>query len=74
MDTAARQHRDPVIAEEPRGALGGVACILILGREQDERPLELLVQRCEQQGERRLGDPRRRGKSLCECAQTVALA
>jgi hypothetical protein len=30
VDAPARQHRDAFIAEEPRGALGGVASVLIL--------------------------------------------
>ena len=47
-NTAAREHRDALLTEEPRRRLCGVAArVLVLGREQDERPRELLVQRCE---------------------------
>ena len=45
----ARQHRDPFVAEEPRGAFCRVTCVLILGSEQNERALELLVEGGEQQ-------------------------
>ena len=59
VDAAARKHRDAFLAEEPRRALGGVARVLILRRQQDERAVELLVQRREQERQRRLGDARR---------------
>ena len=45
----ARQHRDAFVAEEPRGALRRVTRVLILGSEQNERALELLVEGGEQQ-------------------------
>ncbi len=45
---AARQHRDALLAEEPGGTLGRVACVLVLRREENERTSELLVQRSEE--------------------------
>ena len=68
VDAAARQHRDAFVAEEPRGALGGVASVLILRGQQNERAIELLVERREQQRQRGLGDAggrrERLGKAL----------
>ena len=64
VDAPARQHRDAFVAEEPGGAFGGVAGVLILRREQHERAVELLVERGEQQRQRRLRDAGRRRKRL----------
>ncbi len=51
---AARQERNPLLPEEPPGSLGRIARVGVLGGEQDERASELLVQRGEQQRQRRL--------------------
>jgi hypothetical protein len=59
---AAREQRDPLGAEEPRGRLRCVAGIGVLWEEHDEPPLEPFVQRREQEGQRRLGD-------ACACRQ-----
>ena len=60
VDAAARQQRDPFVAEEPAGRLGGVAGIGVLGKQADERALELLCERREDRsGERGLGDAAR---------------
>ena len=63
-NTAARKHRDTVLIEEPRGRLCGVARVLVLGREKDERPRELVVQRSEDERQRGLGDARGSWKGL----------
>src|SRR5438876_1536760 len=64
VDTAARQHRNAFVTEEPRGAFGGVARVLILRSEQNERAAELLVQRSEQKRQRRLGNAARSRERL----------
>src|SRR2546428_132927 len=64
VDAAARQHRNALVAKEPSGALGRVARILILRGEENERAVELLVERGEQQWQRRLRDPGRCRKRL----------
>ena len=74
MHAAARQHRDALLAEEPGSAFGGVARVLVFRREQDERAVELFVERGEQQRQRRLGHARRSRKGFREALQTVALA
>ena len=74
VDAAARKHCDAFLAEKPRRALGGIARILILRREQDKRTVELLVQRCEQERQRRLGDARSSRKGLGKALEPLALA
>ena len=74
MDAAARKHRDALLAEKPRRALGGIARVLVLGREQDEWTVEFLVQRCEQERQRRLGDARRGRKGFGKAFEPLALA
>ena len=74
VDAAARKHCDAFLAEKPRRALGGIARVLILGRQQDERTVELLVQRREQERQRRLGDARSSRKGLGKAFEPLALA
>ena len=54
-DAPARQQPDALRPEEPARRVGGVARVLILGHEHDERTLQLLVQRREHERQRRLG-------------------
>jgi hypothetical protein len=63
-----------VVAEEPAGRLSDVARVGVLGREDDERSSELLMERGDQKRERRLRDSGTRiGKLLEERAETLAL-
>ena len=55
-----------LVAEEPAGGLGDVARVGVLGREDDERPAELLVERRDQQRERRFRDARACVRELLE--------
>ncbi|TML17558.1 MAG: hypothetical protein E6G33_02555 [Actinobacteria bacterium] len=73
MNTPAREERYPVLAKEPGGALSRVARILVFGREQHERPVELLVEGREQERQGRFRHPGRRGKRVRECRQALAL-
>jgi hypothetical protein len=67
-DAAARQQCDALGACEPGRRLGRVARVRVLGHEADERALEPLVQRREEQGQDRLRDTgarrQRRGIAL----------
>ena len=73
-DAAARQERDAVVAEEPAGRLGDVPRVRVLGREDDERSAELLVERGEEERERGLGDAGARvGQLLEERAEALAV-
>ena len=74
MDAPARQQRDVLVAEEPGHRFRCVARVCVLGHEQDEPAAELLVERCEQERQRRLGHPRSGGQRLGEGAETLALA
>ena len=74
VDAAAREHCDAFLAEKPRRALGGIARVLILGRQQDERTVELLVQRREQERQRRLGDARSGRKGFGKGLEPLALS
>ena len=74
MDTAARQHRDAFVAEEPGGALGGVAGVLSSGASRTSGAVELLVERGEQQRQRRLGHPGRRRERLGEAFEAIGRA
>src|SRR4051794_30589737 len=71
-DAAAREKRDPVGAEEPRGALGRIARVRILREQDQEPPAELLVQRCQHERERGLGDACPGGKRLHERLESLA--
>ena len=68
---AARQQRDALLAEEPARSLGRVAGVGVLGQQHDERAAEMLVQRREQQGQRRLGDARGRRERVRERSQAL---
>ena len=57
-DAAARKQRDALGAQEPRGALGRVARVCVLGEEDQQPAPELLVQRREDERKRRLRDAR----------------
>ena len=70
-DAAAREQRDAIGAEEPRGALGRVARVRVLGEEDQQPPPELLVQRREHERQRRLGDARPAGQRLRECLEPI---
>ena len=54
VDAPARQHRYAFVAQEPGRPLRGVACVLILRRQKHEGAVELLVERGQQQRQRRL--------------------
>jgi hypothetical protein len=86
-DAAARQEGDAFGAEEPRGSLGRVARVGVLGQEDDQPTVELGVERGKHERKRGLGDACARraairgldGKALVtrlqlgeECLQTVA--
>ena len=72
-DTAAGQERDAVLADVPTGCLGGVAGISVLGREDEERLLEPLVQRGEDERKRRLGHAGASRQGLDERGETLAV-
>ena len=73
-DAAAREERYPVVAEEPRGRFGDVPCVRVLGGQDDERPAELLVERRDEERERRLGDAGARvGELFQERAEALAV-
>ena len=73
VNTPAREERDPVLAEEPGGALSRVARILVFGCEQHERTVELLVEGREQERQRRFRHPSRGGKRVRKRGQALAL-
>ena len=73
-DAAAREERDAVVAEEPRGRFGDVPCVRVLGGQDDERSAELLVQRGDEERERWLGDAGARVRELLqERAEALAV-
>ena len=74
MHAAARQQRDPFFAGEPPDALRQVTRVGILGREQDERAVELLVQRGQEERERGLRHAGTRRERLGEGAQALGFA
>ena len=74
LHAATRQQRDSLVADEPRHPLGEVPCVGVLRHEDDELPVELLVQCREQQRQRRLRHARSGGERLGVGAQTIALA
>ncbi len=67
VDAARREERDCVLAEEPPGRLGRVACIGVLGKKDDEATVELHVERREDEWEDRL----RHAGALRECRGVV---
>ena len=71
---AAREERDPVVAEEPGGGLGDVVRVGVLGREHDERAAELLVEGGNDKRQCGLGHARAGlGQLLEERAEALAL-
>ena len=48
-DASARQQADRLVAEEPGGALGGVASVRVLRQEHDQTALHALVERRKQE-------------------------
>src|SRR6476469_3351956 len=70
---SARQQADRLVAEEPGGALGGVARVRVLRHEHDELTLEPFVQRREQERQRRLRHAGARGQRVRELAETLVL-
>ena len=72
-DTAAGQERDAVLADVPTGGLGGVTGISVLGREDEKRLLEPLVQRGEDERKRRLGHAGASRKGLDEGGEPLAV-
>ena len=71
-DAAAREQGDLLGAEEPRRALGCVARVGVLGQQDQQPAPELLVQRREDERQRRLRDARAAGQRLRECLEALA--
>jgi hypothetical protein len=69
-DASARQERHAVGAEEPRGCVGGVPRVGVLRQQQHERPVEVVVQRRDDEWQGRLRDSSARGQRLREGAET----
>ena len=69
---AARQERDPLGAQVPARRLGEVARVGVLGRQRDEPAAELLVERRDDERQRRVRDARADGERLGELAQALA--
>ena len=59
-DAAAREERDALVPQVPGRRLGGVARVGVLGQHGEQRPVEVEVERSEDERERRLGHARRR--------------
>ncbi len=72
-DAAARQQRHAGWVDVPADRLGGVARVLVLGKDAEQRPLARLAQRGEKERERGLGDARVGGERVRERAEAVAL-
>jgi hypothetical protein len=72
-NAAARQQRDPLLADEPGRRLGEVARVCVLWHEDRERPREPLVERRHDERQRRLRDARTRRKRLGEGVDPVVL-
>ena len=65
-NATARKQCDAVWAEKPGCAVGRVPGVGVLGQEHEHATTELLVQRREEERERRLGDPGSTPKGLHE--------
>ena len=72
-DAAARQQRDAILAQEPARRLGEIACVGVLGDEQRQRAAELLVERGDEQRQRRLGHAGTRRQRRGELLYVLAL-
>ena len=66
------QERDALGAEVPARRLGEVARVGVLGRQRDEPAPQLLVERGDDERQRRVGDARAHGERLGELAQALA--
>ncbi len=73
VNSSARQQRHAVLAEEPGSSLGRVPCVGVLGQRANETPIEALVERREQQRQRRLGDASARRQRLGEGREPLVL-
>ena len=73
-DAPAREQPDDVRPQEPRCPLCCVARVGILGKEDQQPAPELLVQRREDERERRLGNTRSGGERGCERLEPLAPA
>jgi hypothetical protein len=65
------EERDPVVAQEPRGGLGDVARVGVLGQERDEPTAELVLKRREHEREHGLRHTRARRQSVRERPQAL---
>ena len=73
-DAAAREERYQVVAEKPRGRFCDVSRVRVLGGQDDQRSAELLVQRGEEERQRRLRDAGARVRQLLqERAEALAV-
>src|SRR5207237_10381515 len=72
-DAAARHERDPLLPDEPGRRLGEVARVRVLRDDDRERPPEPLVERGDDERERRLGHARTRRQRLREGGDPVVL-
>ncbi len=72
-DAAARQQRHPGGIDVPAHGLGGVARVLVLGQDAEQRAVARLAERREQERERRLGDARIGRERVRERTEVVAL-
>ncbi len=72
-DAAAREVADDLVAEIPRGRLGRVPCVGVLGQQADERPPEALVKCREHHRQRGLGDAGALGQRLREGGEPLVV-
>jgi hypothetical protein len=71
VHAARREERDAVVTGEPPCGLRRVACVGVLGEDDDQPAAELLVQGREQERQDRLGDARTRRQRSGELLQTL---
>ena len=70
---AAREVADRVVAEEPGRSLRGVPRVGVLREQADERPLQALVQRGENDRQRGLADTGTRRQRLGELGEALVV-
>ena len=70
-DAARGEQRDVLLADEPADGLGGVAGVGVLREEHEEAAAELVVERREQERQRRLGDAGARRQRRGERGQAL---
>ena len=63
-DAATREERDALVPQVPGGRLGSVAGVGVLGQDGEQRPVEVKVERREDERERRL-------RHACRCIAKV---